>query len=283
VRGARRTLLVNPAGCSPAEDLAAAATERFAEHPDAAIITSMPGLADLTGARVLAEIGDDRNRFADARGLKAYAGSAPVTRASGKSTAVLHRRVKNQRLASVGYVWAFAALTASPGARAHYDRRKAAGDRHVAAQRNLFNRLLGCLHHCLHHRPDLRRSHRVPHNLINIRCARRLTRSQRGMSSSHQNPEPTTVVNTPHPATSSRRTTTHTAPRSRAAFDHAAEQLNGRSDETSSAATPTSTSRSQDMTGFSAPTACGTRGRANTTHVAEWTPVEPGHDRPAAA
>ena len=60
----------------------------------------MPGLAELTGARVLAEIGDDRDRFADARGLKAYAGSAPVTRASGKTTAVLHRRVKNQRLAS---------------------------------------------------------------------------------------------------------------------------------------------------------------------------------------
>ena len=59
------------------------------------------------------------------------------------------RRVKNQRLAAVGYVWAFAALTASPGARAHYDRRREAGDRHTAAQRNLFNRLLGCLHHCL--------------------------------------------------------------------------------------------------------------------------------------
>ena len=109
----------------------------------------MPGLGALTGARVLAEIGDDRTRFADARGLKAYAGSAPVTRASGKTTAVMHRRVKNQRLASAGYVWAFAALTASPGARAHYDRRKTAGDRHVAAQRNLFNRLLGVLHHCL--------------------------------------------------------------------------------------------------------------------------------------
>jgi len=136
--------------CANAEQLAAATAQHFAQHPDATIITSMPGLAELTGARVLAEIGDDRNRFADARGLKAYAGSAPVTRASGKSTTVLHRRVKNQRLASVGYVWAFAALTASPGARAHYDRRKNAGDRHVSAQRNLFNRLLGCLHHCLH-------------------------------------------------------------------------------------------------------------------------------------
>jgi hypothetical protein len=62
---------------------------------------------------------------------------------------VVHRRVKNQRLAATGYVWAFAALTASPGARARYDRRETDGDRHAAAQRNLFGRLLGCLHHCL--------------------------------------------------------------------------------------------------------------------------------------
>ena len=61
----------------------------------------------------------------------------------------MHRRVKNQRLAATGYIWAFSAITASPGARAHYDRRKADGDRHAAAQRNLFGRLLGCLHHCL--------------------------------------------------------------------------------------------------------------------------------------
>jgi hypothetical protein len=56
-----------------------------------------------------------------------------VTRASGKAITVLHRRVKNQRLVATGYIWAFAALTASPGARAHYDRRKATGDRHIAA------------------------------------------------------------------------------------------------------------------------------------------------------
>lgn len=64
----------------------------------------------------------------------------------------MHRKVKNQRLAGVGYLWSFSALTASPGARANYDRRKAAGDRHVAAQRNLFNRMLGILHHCLNSR-----------------------------------------------------------------------------------------------------------------------------------
>jgi transposase len=118
-------------------------------YPD---ITSFPGLGALSGARVLAEIGDDRSRFADARGLKAYAGSAPITSASGKSVAVLARQVKNQRLAAVGYMWAFAAMAHSDGARAHYDRRREASDRHTAAQRNLFNRMLGCLHHCLIHR-----------------------------------------------------------------------------------------------------------------------------------
>jgi Transposase/Transposase IS116/IS110/IS902 family len=137
------------AACQAADDLEQAVTESFNQHPDAGIITSFPGLGPLTGARVLAEIGDDRSRFADAKGLKAYAGAAPITRASGKTTAVLHRRVKNQRLAAVGYLWAFSALTASPGARNHYDRRRKDRDRHAAAERNLFGRLLGCLHHCL--------------------------------------------------------------------------------------------------------------------------------------
>lgn len=137
------------AACAAADDLEEAVLEAFEQHHEAAIITSFPGLGSLTGARVLAEIGDDRTRFRDAKGLKAYAGAAPITRASGKTTSVQHRRIKNNRLNAAGYNWSFAALTASPGARAHYDRRRAAGDRHSAAQRNLYSRLLGCLHHCL--------------------------------------------------------------------------------------------------------------------------------------
>jgi len=137
------------AACESVKALAAATEEHFLRHPDAAIITSFPGLHIVNGARLLAEIGDDPNRFVDPAGLKAYAGAAPVTRASGRSRAVLHRRVKNQRLASVGYQWAFATLIPSPGARAHYDRRRGSGERHNAALRNLYNRLLGCLHHCL--------------------------------------------------------------------------------------------------------------------------------------
>jgi transposase len=137
------------AACTAADDLEHAVTESFNLHPDAGIITSFPGPGALTGARVLAEIGDDRSRFQDAKGLKAYAGAAPITRASGKTRSVTRRHIKNNRLNAAGYLWAFSALTASPGARNHYDHRKDAGDRHAAAQRNLFGRLLGCLHHCL--------------------------------------------------------------------------------------------------------------------------------------
>ena len=132
-----------------AVELAEATIEAFRQHPDAKLLTSFPGLGELQGARLLGEIGDDRARFADARALKAYAGSAPTTRASGKSRAVFNRQVKNKRLASLGYQWAFCALTTSPGALAHYRRRRDRGDRHAAAQRHLFNRMLGMVHHCL--------------------------------------------------------------------------------------------------------------------------------------
>jgi transposase len=137
------------AACLAVDELAEAAIAHFEQHPDAAIITGFPGLGNLAGGRVLAEIGDDHSRFADARGLKAYAGSAPITRASGKKTIVLHRHIKNRRLAAVGPIWALAALRHSPGARRHYDARRAAGDWNHQAQRHLFNRLLGQLHHCL--------------------------------------------------------------------------------------------------------------------------------------
>ena len=64
---------------------------------------------------------------------------------------MLARYARNQRLADACYLWAFAALTASPGARAFYDQRRAAGDTHHRALRALANRLVGILHGCLRH------------------------------------------------------------------------------------------------------------------------------------
>jgi Transposase/Transposase IS116/IS110/IS902 family len=117
------------------ERLQEALAAAFDQHPDAAIITSTPGLGPMPGARLLGQIGDDRERFTEALGLKAFAGSAPVTRASESKTAITARLIRNKRLGQAGYLWAFSLLTASAGARAHYDRRRDRGDNHAAACR----------------------------------------------------------------------------------------------------------------------------------------------------
>ena len=123
----------------------------FDQHPDAEVVRSLPGLGTILGARVLGEFGDDPNRYATPKCRKNYAGTSPITRASGTKRVVLARFVRNQRLADATYLWAFAALTASPGARAFYDSHRAAGDTHHAALRALGNRLVGILHGCLVH------------------------------------------------------------------------------------------------------------------------------------
>lgn len=128
--------------------------DRFEQHPDAKIIRSLPGLGMTLGARVLAEFGDDPNRYVDAKSRKNYAGTSPITRASGKHRVVLARYARNRRLADACYLWAFATLTHSPGARAFYDQRRAAGDTHNRALRALANRLVGILHGCLRHQTN---------------------------------------------------------------------------------------------------------------------------------
>ncbi len=121
----------------------------FGRHPDAEIILSQPGLGPVLGARVLAEFGDDPDRYADAKRRKNYAGTSPITRASGKKTAVLARFVHNDRLIDALMTQAFSALNASPGARTYYDQLRARGAHHNAALRQLANRLVGILHGCL--------------------------------------------------------------------------------------------------------------------------------------
>ncbi|EUA48858.1 IS110 family RNA-guided transposase [Mycobacteroides abscessus] len=150
------------AACRASDELEAAARDHFERHPDAAVISSFPGMGTLIGARVLAEIGDDRTRFADARGLKAFAGSAPVTRASGKKTVITYRRIKNNRMASAGSIWALAALSTSPGAKRHFQARRERGDWNRQAQRHLFNKFLGQLHHCLKTGTSYNETHAFP-------------------------------------------------------------------------------------------------------------------------
>ena len=132
-------------------ELEAELATHFEAHPDADIYLSLPGLGVILGARVLGEFGDDPNRYTTAKSRKNYAGTSPLTVASGKKRAVLARHVRNRRLYDAIDQWAFCALNRSPGARAFYDQHRAGGDTHHQALRALGNRLVGILHGCLRH------------------------------------------------------------------------------------------------------------------------------------
>ncbi|GAA5126069.1 IS110 family transposase [Haloechinothrix salitolerans] len=121
----------------------------FGQHPAAEIIASQPGMGAVLGARVLAEFGDDPHRYTTAKARKNYAGTSPITKASGKRKVALARFIHNDRLIDALMTQAFAALKASPGARAYYDRQRARGVGHNPALRQLANRLVGILHGCL--------------------------------------------------------------------------------------------------------------------------------------
>ncbi|WUA08618.1 IS110 family transposase [Nocardia sp. NBC_01377] len=121
----------------------------FGQHPAAEIILSQPGLGTILGARVLAEFGDDPTRYASAKARKNYAGTSPITRASGKKKVALARFVHNDRLIDALTAQAQTAMMRSPDARAYYDKQRARGVNHYPALRQLANRLVGILHGCL--------------------------------------------------------------------------------------------------------------------------------------
>jgi Transposase/Transposase IS116/IS110/IS902 family len=146
--------------------LAAELADRFKQHPDADIYLSLPGFGVVLGARALGEFGDDPNRYTDAKARRNYAGTSPLTVASGRKKLVKARYVRNQRLYDALDQAAFCALQQSPGCRLFYDQRRAVGDLHHQALRALANRLVGYLHGCLANRTlyneDTAWAHRQP-------------------------------------------------------------------------------------------------------------------------
>jgi transposase len=121
----------------------------FGQHPDAEVYLSQPGIGVILGARVLAEFGDAPGRYADARSRKNYAGTAPITRQSGKSKTVHARFVHNDRLVDALHMQAGAAILHDVGVRAYYDELRAREIGHNAALRQVGNRLVGILHGCI--------------------------------------------------------------------------------------------------------------------------------------
>jgi transposase len=129
--------------------LAEVVAAHFGRHPDAEIYTSQPGLGVILAARVLAEFGDDPNRYHDAKARKNYAGTSPITKASGTKKKVLARHARNDRLVDALQHWALSSLRGSSGARAYYDAMRERKIGHQAALRQLANRHVGILHGCL--------------------------------------------------------------------------------------------------------------------------------------
>jgi transposase len=140
----------------------------FGLHPDVEIYRSLPGLGPILGARVLAEFGDAPGRYTDAKARKNYAGTAPITRQSGKMKTVHARFIHNDRLVNALDLQAGAAILHDHHVRAYYDELRNRGVGHHAALRQLANRLVGILHGCLkthtRYNPETAWAHRTKIN-----------------------------------------------------------------------------------------------------------------------
>lgn len=114
-------------------------------HPLSPVLTSMPGIGVRTGARILIDVGD-ASMFPTAGHLAAYAGLAPVTRASGSSIRGEHpSRRGNKQLKRAFYLAAFASLS-QPESRAYYDKKRREGKHHIAALIALARRRIDVLY-----------------------------------------------------------------------------------------------------------------------------------------
>jgi hypothetical protein len=137
----------------PESDDAADEAPARNQHPDAAILLSVPGLGTLTCATILTEgwlAVRDRNYEA----LRVQSGIAPVSSQSGKQSQargsrhrvqVSQRHACNERLQFAAYHWARAAMQREDRAKAHYARLRAAGHTHGRALRGVADRLLKML------------------------------------------------------------------------------------------------------------------------------------------
>jgi transposase len=130
--------------------LSAAIEHAVAQLPTGRIITSFPRSGKINAAQILAELGDDPNRFQTENQLAAEAGVAPITHASGKSRGVTFRFACNKRLRRAITTWADNSRHASPWASSIYARARARGCDHPHAIRVLARAWVRVLWRCWH-------------------------------------------------------------------------------------------------------------------------------------
>jgi transposase len=117
----------------------------FAQHPDHDVFDSLPGAGPKIAPRLLSELGNDPSRFQTHQSLQCYAGSAPVTKQSGKSRWVCFRRSCNKTLRATVHLWANISRKQCAWAEVYYQHKRQKGHSHAKALRCLAQRWLKIL------------------------------------------------------------------------------------------------------------------------------------------
>ena len=112
------------------------------------VMMSFPRAGKLNAAQIVAELGEDPERFQTEQQLAAEAGVAPVTRASGKSRVVVFRYACNKRLRLAITTWAGNSRFESPWAKHIYAQARARGCDHPHAVRILARAWVRVLWRC---------------------------------------------------------------------------------------------------------------------------------------
>jgi transposase len=111
----------------------------FLTHEDHEIFASLPRAGKRLAPRLLAEIGDDRQRYEDASSLQALGGTSPVLFQSGMYSKAHCRLGCIKPLRNALHQFAWQTTQSEPWARHYYQRKRAEGKSHTVAVRALAN------------------------------------------------------------------------------------------------------------------------------------------------
>lgn len=119
----------------------------FDQHPDSNIFKSLPGAGEKNAPRLLSEMGDNKERYSQAKDVQSQAGTAPITKKSGKTKIVRIRFACRKFFRNTMYQFSFSSLSQSVWARTFYDNQREHGKTHSQALRALGNKWLKIIFH----------------------------------------------------------------------------------------------------------------------------------------
>jgi transposase len=97
------------------------------QHPDFAIVDSLPGAGAALTPRLIAALGTQRDRYHSASELQSYSGIAPVLTSSGKQCWVHWRWACPRFVRQTFHEWAAHSIGSSAWAKAYYEQQRAKG------------------------------------------------------------------------------------------------------------------------------------------------------------